>query len=82
MKKKTSTGKTSEPGKAAKGRIEKDIDDLVHSEEDKIPTELGEQDPDDLVHRPPKPKTGNIDESLADPDDLVHGYEDDEDDES
>jgi len=66
----------------AKGRLEKDADDLVHSTPPDLPTEPGKHDPDDLVHNPtPKMPFGNVDESLADPDDLVHGPSDPDDDE-
>jgi hypothetical protein len=79
MKKKP-TGKDSvaDTNKTTKGRPEKDIDDLVHSGEEELPTELGEQDPDDLVHQPKKRDVAGGEESMEDPDDLVHGYEEGE----
>ena len=61
-----------------KERIEKDADDLAHEREEEDPTEIGEEDPDDLVHRSYKPGTANKEDNLEDPDDLVHGYPDDE----
>ena len=78
---KTDTKKSS-PKLTPKKRIEKDADDLVHSQEqEELPeAETGEEDLDDIVHRP-KPRAGTIDteESLQDPDDLVHGYLEEED---
>jgi len=64
-----------------KGRIEKDIDDLVHSHEEEISGEQNEFDPDDRVHQPDRSKPGQIDQdSLEDPDDLVHDNRDEDDD--
>lgn len=73
------TGSKPLPGE----RTEKDADDLVHSQQEEPPTEAGEEDLDDLAHRPHKPRPDNLNESkLEDPDDLVHRYqENDEDDE-
>ncbi len=64
-----------------KERIEKDADDLVH-EQDTEPAVTGEEDPDDIIHRPQQPGADSLinEESMEDPDDLVHGYQDDEDD--
>ena len=78
---KTNTKKSS-PRSTPRQRTEKDADDLVHSQEpEKIPeAETGEEDLDDIVHRP-KPRAGavNTEEGLGDPDDLVHGYPEEED---
>lgn len=74
--------KKSSPKLTPKQRIEKDADDLVHSQEqEELPeAETGEEDPDDIVHRPkPRPDTKNTEDSLEDPDDLVHGYPEEED---
>ncbi len=75
--------KISSPKLTPKQRTEKDADELMHSQEpEKLPeAETGEEDLDDIVHRP-KPRAGTIDteESLQDPDDLVHGYLEEEDD--
>jgi hypothetical protein len=37
--------------KVESGRTEKDLDDLVHSDENEKTTEQNEEDPDDAVHR-------------------------------
>ncbi|MFC0774754.1 hypothetical protein [Terrimonas alba] len=72
--------KDKTPGGAGpKGRIEEDIDDLVHSPDHEIPSDQNE-DPDDLVHRMKKRPDPDA-ESLEDPDDLVHDAPDEEDDE-
>jgi len=77
---KTDTKKSS-PKLTPKKRIEKDADDLVHSQEQESPeAKTGEEDPDDIVHRPkPRPGNTNTEDSLEDPDDLVHGYPEEED---
>ncbi len=59
----------------AKGRTEKDADDLVHSQQQEETTEIGEDDPDDIVHRPYQPRRSNEkQDGLEDPDDLAHRY--------
>ena len=74
--KKMSTGTTA----AFKGRIEKDIDDLVHSEEEELFSELNDEDPDDRVHQPDRAPSNLTDQTnWEDPDDLVHYYRDEED---
>ena len=74
--------KISSPKLTPKQRIEKDADELVHSQEpETLPeAETGEEDLDDIVHRP-KPRAGavNTEEGLGDPDDLVHSYPEEED---
>jgi len=76
--KKVSTGTTA----AFKGRIDRDIDDLVHSDEEEIFAGQNEEDADDRVHQPGGSKSRLTDQNnlLEDPDDLVHEYrhEDDE----
>lgn len=74
---KKSTGLKLSP----KERVEKDADDLAHEKEEEEPTEIGEEDPDDVVHHSYKPGTANKEDNLEDPDDLVHGYQDDDDEE-
>ena len=66
---------------AFKGRIEKDPDDLVHSDEQEIFVGQNEEDPDDRVHQPGGSKSRLMDQTnlLEDPDDLVHEYRDDDD---
>jgi hypothetical protein len=65
-----------------KAGTEKDPDDLVHTKREELPKEAGEEDLDDLVHRPQKPQPGSLNESkLEDPDDLVHRYHDEDNDE-
>ena len=67
MKKPANAGK-------AKGETEKDADDLVHSQQQEEPTEIGDDDPDDIVHRP-QPRHGSEKrDGLEDPDDLAHRY--------
>ena len=75
--KKMSSGTTA----AFKGRSERDIDDLVHSEEEKVFSEQNEFDPDDRVHQPRRSNPGLPDQqdNLEDPDDLVHDYRDEDD---
>ena len=75
--KKMSTGTTA----AFKGRIEKDIDDLVHSDADVLSREQNEEDPDDRVHQPERSKLKPTDQAdnWEDPDDLVHESRDDDD---
>lgn len=80
---KTDTKKSS-PKPTPKQRTEKDADDLVHSQEpESVPeAETSEEDLDDMVHRP-KPRAGGLidtEDSLEDPDDLIHGYLEEEDD--
>ena len=73
--------KKSSPKLTPKQRIEKDADDLVHSQEQKeLPeAETGEEDLDDIVHSPkPRPGTINTEDNLEDLDDLVHGYQEEE----
>ncbi len=74
--------KISSPKLTPKQRTEKDADEMMHSQEpETLPeAETGEEDLDDIVHRP-KPRAGTIDteDSLQDPDDLVHGYLEEED---
>ena len=74
--KKMSTGTTA----AFKGRTEKDIDDLVHSDGDVQFSEQNEEDPDDRVHQPDRSKSRltEQDNNLEDPDDLVHDNTDDD----
>lgn len=62
-----------------KERVEKDVDDLVHEQETEQAI-TGEKDPDDIIHRPSKPLPGTItyEDNMEDPDDLVHGYQDEE----
>jgi len=74
--KKISTGATA----AFKGRMEKDIDDLVHSGEEELFRQENEEDPDDRVHQPKRLKRSLSDQAnhLEDPDDLVHDYRDDD----
>ena len=69
--------KSTGPKLPPKERIEKDADDLAHEKEEEEPTEIGEADPDDIVHRSYKPRTDK-ENNMEDPDDLVHGYPDDE----
>lgn len=70
--------KPAGPKLPVKERVEKDADDLAHEREEDEPREIGEEDPDDIVHRSYKPGTANKKDSLEDPDDLVHGFQDDE----
>lgn len=74
--------KKSSPKLTPKQRTEKDADELMHSPEpETLPAaETGEEDIDDMIHRP-KPRTGTKDteDSLQDPDDLVHDYPEEED---
>jgi hypothetical protein len=70
--------KPAGPTLPPKERVEKDADDLAHEREEEEPTEIGEEDPDDIVHRFYKPGAANKNDSIEDPDDLVHGYRDDE----
>jgi hypothetical protein len=71
------TGSKPLPG----GRTEKDADDLVHSQQEELPTAAGEEDLDDLAHRPHKPRPDSLNESkLEDLDDLVHRYQEEDDD--
>jgi hypothetical protein len=70
--------KSTDPKLPPKERIEKDADDLAHEKDEEEPTEIGEADPDDIVHRSYKPRAAGDEDSLEDPDDLVHGYTDDE----
>lgn len=72
--------KQSSPKLTPKQRIEKDADDLVHSQEpEELPeAETGEEDPDDIVHRPKLRRGTNTEDSLEDPDDLVHGLQEEE----
>ena len=78
---KTDTKKSS-PKLTPKQRIEKDADDLVHSQEqEELPeAETGEEeDPDDVIHRPKlRPGTTATEDNLEDPDDLVHGLQEEE----
>jgi len=64
-------------------RTEKDADDQVHSQEEELPTEAGEEELDDLIHRPHKQQTDSMNKSkLEDPDDLAHrSLQEDEDNE-
>lgn len=62
-------------GAGPKGRVEKDIDDLVHSPDHEMSSDENE-DPDDLVHRKGQKKMD--DESMEDPDDLVHDNTDED----
>lgn len=62
-----------------KGRTEKDMDDLVHSADDEMPTEQNEEDPDDKVHQANRrPRQTDQQNSPQDPDDLVHDDLDEE----
>jgi hypothetical protein len=62
-------------------RIEKDADDLLHSQQEEPPSETTEEDLDDLVHRPYKPRPESINESKQeDLDDLVHRDQEEDDD--
>jgi len=65
-----------------RGRVEKDLDDQVHSGDLEIAGEQHNEDPDDLVHQltRKKPNQLNAEDNPLDPDDLVHenGDEDDE----
>jgi len=74
--------KRSSPKLTPKQRIEKDADDLVHSQEqEELPeAETGEEDPDDIVHRlnKPLPGTKKDEDNMEDPDDLIHGYQEEE----
>lgn len=77
MKKQTVTqsgNQKSPDARPAPGeRTEKDADDLVHSQAQEEPLAIGEDDPDDKVHRPYTRRPGDRKEdSLEDPDDLVH----------
>jgi hypothetical protein len=69
---------TQKPSPAS--RTEKDADDLAHSQQEELPKEAGqEEDLDDLVHRPPKPQPGSLNESkMEDPDDLIHRQQQEE----
>jgi hypothetical protein len=71
------------PDKSAitsKEKTKKDMDDLVHSNEEDQ-KEMEEQDPDDLVHQRNKSRFVEPDkyDNPEDPDDLVHGYPEEED---
>jgi hypothetical protein len=79
MKKKTVSAKLERPGtnKTSIGRQEKDVDDLVHDEANEPASGPDEEDADDRVHRVKKPGVSQIQEAnpgMEDPDDLVHGY--------
>lgn len=70
---KKSTGTSSKPLPGS--GTEKDADDLVHSQKEKETTELGEGDPDDMVHRSYRSGTDSTKENnLQDPDDRSHEY--------
>jgi len=82
MKKKTvsNNGKPNR-SKSGIGRTEKDLDDLVHSDENEKTTEQNEEDPDDAVHRVQKSGSSQINQpgsNMEDPDDLVHGHQEDD----
>lgn len=63
-------------------RTEKDADDELHSKEEEPIKDAGEEDLDDLVHRPHKARPDSLNESkMEDPDDLVHRAGEEEDDE-
>jgi hypothetical protein len=75
MKKPLHKKKTQPQAKkpAAGARTEKDADDLAHSQEEELPTKAGEEDLDDLIHRPHKQQPDSINKSKQeDPDDLTH----------
>lgn len=75
----TDDKKSTGPKLPPKERTVKDADDLAHEIEEEEPTEIGEADPDDIVHRSYKRNSANKEDSLEDPDDLIHGHpEDDE----
>ena len=83
MKKKpdSKAGKKSDIPVQPKKSTEKDADDLVHEENDEQPTDAGEKDLDDIVHRPYKTNAAKKEDSLEDPDHLVHDQGDIDDDE-
>jgi len=86
MKKKTTKlNEKKKPGNSTgglKGRIEKDIDDLVHSTNSETFSEESNLDPDDMVHQPHISRSEKPDPSgMEDPDDLVHNNGNEEDDE-
>ena len=64
------------------GSEERDLDDLVHEESKESHSDLQGEDLDDKVHRTLKPATSGdlLNPGLEDPDDLVHGLGNDEDD--
>jgi hypothetical protein len=66
------------PRATPRGRIEKDLDDQVHSGELKIAGEQNNEDPDDRVHQSTRkdPNQLKAEENPQDPDDLVHENED------
>ena len=63
------------PKPAHAQETDRDADDMVHSQKLKDTTELGEADPDDVLHRSYRPGTGSAKENnLQDPDDRSHEY--------
>lgn len=75
MKKPLQKKKTQPAAKkpSSGARTEKDADELVHSQEEKLPTEAGEEDLDDLIHQPHNQQPGSVNKSKQeDPDDLTH----------
>jgi hypothetical protein len=84
MEKKSVPAKKPQPGmnKTSMGRKEKDMDDLVHEEPNEEALDRNEEeDADDKVHRV-KPAlssaTNDADSGMEDPDDRVHGPNDDD----
>jgi hypothetical protein len=61
-------------GGKAKGETEKDADDLVHSKQEEAAAEIGDDDPDDIVHRLQPTHGSEKRDGLEDPDDLAHRY--------
>ena len=78
--KKQLQNKSTEVKPLPRERTEKDADEELHSQQEQLPKEAGNEDLDDLFHRPYKPSPDSINKSKEeDPDDLAHGYQEDED---
>jgi hypothetical protein len=84
MEKKSLPAKKPQPemNKTSMGRKEKDMDDLVHEEANEEALDLNEEeDPDDKVHQ--SKRTGSspandANSGMEDPDDMVHGLNEDD----
>ncbi len=68
--------------KTSTGRKEKDIDDLVHDDaNEEVLDRYEEEDLDEKVHGVKSPGNSTMksgDTGMEDPDDLVHGYQEDD----
>lgn len=75
------SNKTNPPVLPPKEGVKQDADDMVHQQPLTDPATHSEEDADDLVHLPKKQIDINNEDGLEDPDDLVHGYPEEEDEE-